>query len=328
MLLVLLLWLPGCFLRNYRPENATRIIRSADTPGVEPFTGLTELESDVLPGGSPHYWTLELRFHSEVHTVPANDWIRGTCYFPRNQASPAPAILVFPILRGGESLSTDLACSLAKRGMVAFVFEAKAEMFHGREFDLAFTDAVLRQAVLDARKVVSWLQGRPEVNPACIGCVGISLGGILACLVDALEPRITASAWLLAGGDLVALLAYSRERSMRRARREYLARAGLTPEEFVKRHQGQLLEPLEHMDRIDPSRVLMITASWDRVVPRRNWKRLWEAAGQPELRTVPLGHFSSILVFPLARTWVGHFFLRQFQRQRFASATDVLCPSR
>ena len=130
---------------------------------------------------------------------------------------------------------------------------------------------------------------------------------IVASLLAAADQRIDASVWMLAGGDLVSMLAYSKEPGIRRGRKQWLNRVGSTPAEFVKNHQGLLIDPLDYAGRVDPERVLMVVANFDRVVPKENARRLWEAAGRPHIRTVPTGHFSAIVVYPLSKRWTVDF---------------------
>ncbi|MDP6505349.1 MAG: hypothetical protein QF886_17125, partial [Planctomycetota bacterium] len=75
---------------------------------------------------------------------------------------------------GGEPLSRGLGKALARAGFVALVLDQKEELFDPETADMKFTDAVLRQSVSDARKAITWLEQRDDVDPERIGCVGIS----------------------------------------------------------------------------------------------------------------------------------------------------------
>ena len=304
------LFLSGCFLKEHRKGDSRATPSRAVVDGFEAsdeILGLEVVETD----GRKRFRVLNVKFLSGRPSGEENRLVRGTCYLPRALKGAAPAVLVFPILKGGEPFSKGLGKSLARAGFVSFVFKQKKALFGNEGMDLRFSDRVLRQMILDARKAVTWLQSRPEVRGDRIGAVGISMGGIVACLAHAMEPRITSSVWMLAGGDLVEVLAMTREPSLRRKREHHFSRTGLDAASYVAANRGLLTDPLNYVDRIDASRVMMVTALFDRVVPRRNSRLLWEAAGKPELRLVPLGHFSSLLVFPLSKRWVVDFFRRQ-----------------
>jgi acetyl esterase/lipase len=281
-------------------------------PGFGFSSEFRELKVEEVEPDARRYRAVRVTFLSDRQTHPDNDKVSATVYFPKGKAGQAPAVLVFSILGGEESLSRGIGRSLARSGIAAFVVDQKKVIFRKDKIDLSFSDAVLRQAVVDARKAVSWLQERPEVDKERIGVVGISIGGILASLVASVEPRIKASVWMLAGADLVELLANTREPSIRRARETLFATSGLTAQMFIDQYRNAIISPEDYVGRIDPSSVLMLTASFDRVVPRRNARLLWEAAGRPQRRLVPLGHFSSIAVYPLSKRWVIEFFQHEF----------------
>ena len=307
---ILCLATPGCLLKRHRRGDEPATPSRAEVDGFEvtdEVLGLEVVEND----GRKRFRVLNVQFLSDRPSGEENRLVRGTCYLPRTPKGAAPAVLVFPILKGGEPFSKGLGKSLAKAGFVSFVFKQKKALFGNEGMDLRFSDRVLRQMILDARKAVTWLQSRPEVRGDRIGAVGISMGGIVASLVHALEPRITSSVWMLAGGDLVEVLAMTREPSLRRKREHHFSQTGLDTASYVAANRGLLTDPLDYVDRIDASRVMMVTGLFDRVVPRRNSRLLWEAAGKPELRLVPLGHFSSLLVFPLSKRWVVDFFRRE-----------------
>lgn len=306
--------LPGCFI--LRSKTAERIETIA-----KPVTGFTfifefkELKTTPLDGSSRHFTALKVEFRSDVRTVPANDFVQGICYLPKFQKGKRPGILVYPILGGGDPISQGMGKALAKAGMVALVLKQKKEIFKKEKLDLKFTDSVMRQAVVDGRKALTWLQQRPEVDADSLGCVGISMGGMLACLLHAIDDRVKASVWLLAGGDLVDLMAHTREPSIRRVRERFFEQSGLTEESFKEKYRGAVLDPLSTADRIHPSKVLMVNATFDRVVPKRNRLLLWDAAGRPARRLVPLGHFSSLLVLPMVKRWTVSFLREQLWGQ-------------
>jgi len=302
----------GCFLENYRPTAERTTEDRKEIPGFEISAELRELKVEETESAPDRYRTLRVSFLSDQQTHPKNDRVKGTVFIPQDREGPFPAVLVFSILQSDEFFSMGLGRALAKSGMVAFVVDQKGEIFKTDRLDLEFSDAVLRQAIIDARKIVTWLEDRPEVDRVRIGAAGISMGGIQAAFLAGIEPRITASVWMLAGGDLVSMLAHTREPGIRRARKKTLPKQGLTPEEFARQYRDALIRPEDYARHADPAGVLMVNACFDRVVPKRNQRLLWEAAGRPQRRFVPLGHFSSLLVYPMSKRWVVRFFKERF----------------
>ena len=313
VLLLLLLSAPGCRLQPHIPVPGREVQPVTSHAGFEFSPELRTLKVGPTERGRSHK-KFRLEFDSDHKTHPENDRVHAECYFPARNSGKTAGILVFPILSGGEPLSRGLGKALARAGFVALVLDQKEELFDPETADMKFTDAVLRQSVSDARKAITWLEQRDDVDPDRIGCVGISMGGILACLVDAVETRVKASAWLLAGGDLLEILAVTREPGIRKARKNWLKTSGTTVEKFLEENRGKLNGPLKYASHIDPAHAMMVTATFDKVIPRSNADRLFEATGRPARRFVPLGHFTALMAYPLSKRWVVKFFREEFLR--------------
>jgi dienelactone hydrolase len=227
----------------------------------------------------------------------------------------APFVLCLPILAGGEDLMWLVAGGLAERGY-ATAWAARvtsALRAPQREQDL---EALLRRTVVHNRALLAWARRQPRIDAARTGAVGLSLGGILGAALLATEPELRGAALCLAGGDLPDLLQRSAEERVigwRRWRREADGIAG-----------SELQRQLEAALRSDPARlgahvatekVLLVHATLDDVVPRRNQDVLWESLGRPRRLLVPLGHYTAALaLWPILAAVDG------FLRQRFAGA--------
>lgn len=147
-----------------------------------------------------------LTFRSDVATeTPAND-IAFARIVERSPAGPAAVIL--PHWNAREGTYRSFADALAKVGVTT------AELtlpYHGRRnrdgaviadwflsSNLGRTVRSVRQGVLDARRVVDWLEARGHRS---IYVMGASLGSCVAGLTGAHDPRIAGSALLLTAGD-------------------------------------------------------------------------------------------------------------------------------
>src|SRR5262245_10881949 len=119
---------------------------------------------------------------------------------------PHATVLVFPIRAGDHVVSEALAKALVNRGYAAIWLERRHSLFgeddHRDPADFDAFAADLRDFVLDARRLVGWLATRPEVDPERIATAGVSLGGILAATTLAVEPRVHAGFFVMAGGGL------------------------------------------------------------------------------------------------------------------------------
>lgn len=76
---------------------------------------------------------------------------------------------------------------------------AKAALWHGW--------TLFGQMLGEQAGALTWLRSRPDVDPACVGVMGLSLGATLAYFLAALDERIAAVAHLCCYADLASLVA-------------------------------------------------------------------------------------------------------------------------
>jgi len=216
-------------------------------------------------------------------------------WLPAKGSQPAPFVLVLPILAGGERITEHVCESLARRGIAAGSIERAWRLFKDKE-TIDELEAKLVRVVCAQRAFLAWVAEREGIDRGRIGCFGISMGGILATLLAAVEPRLDCAVICLAGGDFGELVVSADEIKLERWVRERLAADGISAAELQERIRREFeVEPLHFAPAVDPRRVLFVAARWDGVIPRSSREALWQALGRPERVDVPLGHYTSIL---------------------------------
>jgi len=217
---------------------------------------------------------------------------------------PHPTVVVFPIRAGNHVVSEALAKALVNRGYAAIWLERRVSLFgeddHRAPGDFAAFAADLRNFVLDARSLIGWLATRPEVDPQRIATAGVSLGGILAATTLAQEPRASAGFFVMAGGGLPEILRDSQDGDVVRFREQGIeAHAFRDAEDLARlaRPFTDPVDPLSWAERIEPDRVLLISARFDQVIAADRTRALWLALGRPRWLTVPTGHYQLVPYF-------------------------------
>ncbi len=285
---------PSRPLRDLPTEGELReLLPLFETPATragEPFTWRLERtrETDA-------YVRYELTFPSAFASGNARNDVVHARYFAPHGAGPHPAAVVLHWL-GGSLAALELVCAnLAQNGVGALMIYmphyGPRRTPEGRR-ELMTVDGtagldVFRQAVLDVRRAGDWLAARPEVDPARVGILGISLGAIVGTLTAGVDPSFARIALLIGGGDLAAI-ALNGARELRNLRRE-IDESGLTYEQL--RALWRPIEPLTYASRIDPAKVLMINADEDEIFPRRSIEALRDAIGLAEIQWFPGGHY-------------------------------------
>lgn len=158
-------------------------------------------------------------------------------------------------------------------------------LFHGEYFwtaDVVRTMEAIRQSVLDARSLLSWLESQ-GCGP--VGVAGISLGGALTEALICLEPRLAFAYPFVAHMDLAGALAEAP--ILRRMRRE-LRGFGWGPEElegFMRRAGWEDMRPAIPLERI-----LIIAAKYDVYLTPERVETMWKSWGEPPIYWFPGGH--------------------------------------
>lgn len=303
-------------LAGVTDETLRHDLAAFDGPAGAGATFRWEMRPAVSRAGEPIF---EVTFPSPRPSGHAeNDVVWCRFYPPRIEPGErAPAALVLHHMGGDFGAEAALADYLAKCGIAALEVEfpyygprrpsekdVPKRLFEGEPEAVV---AATRQAVADVRRAADWLLARPEIDPARIGCVGISLGGILGSLVAGADPRFTRNVLVIAGGDLATILLHE-SRETRRARRLFAERGwGRAEVEALVRP----IEPLRFIGRARAAaenggapRILMLNAARDEVIPRPATEALREAAGRPEIVWYETGHATIAVFFTdlLART--------------------------
>lgn len=260
------------------------------------FSATLEPEADA-----ELYSAYTLKFPSAVKSrFEANNTVWGHLYLPKiAKSSPPPCVLVLPVMAAPNVyIEMQFIRAFLKRGQAVLWLEGPYQ-FHRVPRPLAPSGQVFlartakglagnyRQAVLDARRALRWLEGSGKVDPKRIAIFGVSLGSLVGATVLSLDERLTGGVFLLGGADFPSIVFGS---SMTR---KFMLQSGITPEELRREWKG--IDPLDYRDRNKDRRVLLINAKWDAVIPKKNALALKDAFPAARQMWVPLGHYSSIV---------------------------------
>jgi dienelactone hydrolase len=285
-------------LAGVADEDFRRDLAAFDGPVDAPPDFGWSARDDRTASGWP---VMDVIFPSPIRSpYPENDTVYCRYYVPAGRpGTRVPAAIVLHHLGGDFVAEAILAEYLARCGVAAIEVEfpyygprrPKEEGKKRGRSDAVLSDldlfvAATRQAVADVRRAADWLAARPEVDPERLGCVGVSLGGILGSIVAGVDPRFRRNVLVIAGGDLPSIILHG-SRETRRV-------IELLREKGIDRPRLESLlwpiEPTRVAPRIAPGTTLMLNASRDEVIPRESTDALWQAAGRPEIAWYDTGH--------------------------------------
>jgi len=179
--------------------------------------------------------------------------------------------------------------------------------------DMVRSFEALRQTLLDARTLLSWLLDQ-DARP--VGIAGLSLGGALTLGLTCLDDRFAFSVPLIAHMDLEALV---RDAPVLGRMRRDLRSFGWGQEQFGKFVASIGWHAL--LPKLPVDRILMFAASNDRFFDPRVVKELWKRWGAPEIRWYATSHMGFIVHLPEVLGVIREFLDRQQPNERLALAS-------
>jgi dienelactone hydrolase len=233
-------------------------------------------------------------------------------FYVQKKAGKFPTVLILPISGGVDFSVRGFAKLFASNGF-------NCAVVHNRHVDLDDTETAeevenyFRQTVLDNRQILDYLVEREEVDGNKLGCLGLSLGGIRASMIAGVDERLKCTVIGLAGGSIADITLLSKEKDIRDYIEELLD-MGISPEIIHSELSEKVItDPLRLAKYADARDVLMFTAMFDQVVPRKCGDQLREAMGKPEAVYFLSGHYGSFLYLPYAEWKSLSFFKEKFE---------------
>jgi pimeloyl-ACP methyl ester carboxylesterase len=309
-------WIP----RNGRPPRATPFEQLetyaahalADSEAFYATPPINDFDFDEASG--------QLRYRSALDTGHVeNDTVHAR-FFPADPASrwvkgrPRRAVLVLPHWNSPSDGHVGLCRLFALFGLDALRLslpyhdERMPPELHRADYivssNLGRTLQVCRQAVLDARRAVDWLDRRGYQR---IGIVGTSLGSCLSMLTAAHEPRIRAAA-------LNHISPYFADVVWEGLSTAHV-RQGLDGHIDLDRLRRvwMPISPQAHLPRMRNTPTLLVYASYDLTFPvhlSKDLVRSWQDLGLPhEVAVLPCGHYSTGFT---PWKWMDGFILTRF----------------
>jgi dienelactone hydrolase len=227
--------------------------------------------------------------------------------------SRSPVVLLLPILNGQKHLMRPFATKFAKNGYAAVIVDTVQR--RTLLDDLADPEPAIRLTIQRHRRVIDWIETRPDLDASRIGVFGASLGGFNALYLAAMDPRVGAVSPALVGGSLPYVLVTSDERRIVEATEAAKTRLSMDDEQ-LRDHLAEKIETdtLALAPHINAERVLMVLTKYDTTVPYDSQLRLRDAMGHPEAITLPATHNTAAAYLFYLRSKVLQFFDRKLSQ--------------
>jgi predicted alpha/beta-fold hydrolase len=170
--------------------SVTTVAPGEPSRAAQPLPAEVELRFDYAERGAPlTSWTSVVTHEDSRYTIFKVDGfvtLKGDnapipveAEYWRTKSGPprAPAVVITPILGGGNDIARLVAREFAEAGMHGVIVWRGVKVLqpHWAEEEVEFA---LRRGIVARRRVIDWLETRQEVDPRRISAFGISMGGI------------------------------------------------------------------------------------------------------------------------------------------------------
>ncbi len=257
--------------------------------------------------------------------------VHGEYFQPQNAERVPLAILTHGMGDHSAVPCRLLARDLVKQGIACFVLYL---VFHSSRMPQAIKERLpnltpeewfegYQISVIDVRQVIDWAGSSGKVAGDRIAVVGISLGGIVSAISMGIDKRIGAGVFIVMGGNYESLAWIKKHSKNSSTYEDYVKSQNdyahyLTTvaengfENVIPGKRSYLTDPMTFAHALRQRPVLMVSAMWDKYIPRQGTLDFWEACGEPRIIWLPATHAGIWLAYPLISRNIAHFISRSF----------------
>lgn len=243
--------------------------------------------------------------------------IRAKAFIPAGH--DLPIVFMLPSLGGMNQLDQAMGETFCKNNIAAIlIFTGLTGLDTDVLVPVSDHDHTYRRAVAAIKGGIAIAGAMPAININKIGIFGISLGGILGSVAYGVMPEISAGTFLVNGGDVPHILAYSDQSIVIKLRTARMAEQNLqTFEEYEEYLRKNLkLDPLHFTKLIDTNSTKLFLSRKDLSVPTPKQLEYYEAIGSPsETSFYSLSHINtiiSVLGVGTSKPKIAQWFLSRF----------------
>lgn len=256
------------------------------------------------------YRLFEVGINSALEEYDDDSRITFDFYEPKSDV-PSPVVLLLPILNGQKHIMRPFATKFVNNGYAVLIVDT----LQGSTLleDLEHPEEAIRLTIQRHRRVIDWVETRPDLDASRLGVFGASLGGFNALFLAAMDRRVSVVSPALVGGSLPYVLVTSNERRIVEAKEKLKVSLSIDDEQLMEYLSENIqTDTLMVAPHVNADRVLMVLTKYDKTVLYDSQLRLREAMGEPEAITLPTGHITAAAYLFYLRSRILKFFDRKF----------------
>lgn len=282
---------------------------------LEEFNYTPKVEIIKLPKADCAPQELEYTTTYPQRETPLN--IKAQAFIP--SGGHVPVIFMLPPIGGMNKLDQSMAETFCQQNIAAILITTSLTGLDNPTLvSVSDHDHTHRRIASAIKGGILVVRSYPEINTKKIGLFGVSLGGILGSVAYGVIPEISAATFLVNGGDVPYILAYSDQGSIVKLRTARMAEQNIkTAEEYEAYLRNNLiLDPLHFAKLIDSDSTKLFLSKKDTSVPSVKQMEYYHALGSPkETSFYSIGHIStiaSVLGVSTNRPKIAQWYLNRF----------------
>lgn len=267
-------------------------------------------------------WQYTTNFETDYPGAPNALEIKTQFYIPnRNNlgTKQIPFVMLLPPMGGTNFLDESMAETFCNKNIAAMIITndftgvQSGDVPPVEDHDMAF-----HRTVAGIKAAMAFAKDDANIDATKVGLFGVSLGGILGSFAMSTQFDIAAGYFVVAGGDVPHILAYSDNSEVSRIRVERMKLEGFTTkqeyEDFLRVNMS--MDPFDVSRSVPPETLYMVISKNDTTVPSDNQYLLHDGFGKPNVRYTNSSHVDTVidtLLWGDNRRKVADFFLERFK---------------
>ena len=267
-----------------------------------------------LMNETEYYTVWQVTFPSPYKSpIPQNNTVWCEYFKSKKQSKAKSAVILLHFLQNDFTVPRVICHLLASDGIdamlvkMAYYGQRRPKNFDKKRELMANPNNLINavtQSVMDIRRAAEFLATQKDVDRNKIGICGISLGALVGALTIGVDGHFPKAVLIIGGGNLVDIIeAHSSEV---RLLNQYMKENNISADQLRKILKP--IEPLTYIHRANETKVLMLNASGDKVIPRKCTMALANKLNNPKLIWYSVNHRGMIWHLIDAVVKIQHFF--------------------
>ncbi len=243
------------------------------------------------------------KYHGKI-SVPLEKSLAIEFTFYKSKVEPdklvKPLVIIFANIAGISPIETFFARFFASNGMHVVISHSTE---HENTTKIEETNESAMRTLFSGLSLIDHFETVEGIDKERIALLGISFGGIRGFYQMGFDPRVKAGAFIVSGGPIQHIMAYSKQVVAQRIRKAQMKVANIkTVDDYLQYlNENISLDLQEALKARSPDDFYLFISRSDSWVPTHYQWYVWSSIGQPKFEKFLLGHLTTPIWVSLTR---------------------------